>query len=334
MATLPEPPCLLYLGTSDGLRVARLTGDGLDVVANAIAGNAVRAITVHPDDPTNAYVGCGLRGWGLYHTSDAGRTVETLGFEDRWVWGATRHPDDPETVFVGTEPPMLYRSTDGGSTFDAFEGIDELSSRPEWTFFHEPFYEGHLHGIAIRPERPERIFAGVEHGALVYSHDGGETWAETLVGSDVHRVAIDPTDPDRVFAATGSGMYRSEDAGLEWSKTPDLRGEYLHTIVFDPDEPERMYVYAADDGDPVWKSEDGGNSWRPVGARLPAARPADTLRVHPSDSETLVYAGDTEDGGRLFVSPDAGDTWHPVDHSLPKVWRLEVAPDTGEGVHR
>ena len=326
---LDVEPCQLYLGTEDGLRTARLTGSGVEVTARAIADNAVRAIAVHPEDPDDAFVGCGLRGWGLYHTSDAGATVESMGFEDEWVWGLARHPDDPETLYVGTEPPMLYVSTDGGESFDALEGLDDLPSRPDWTFFHDPFHAGHVHGIAIHPERPERILAGVEHGALVASADAGETWTESLVGSDVHRVAIAPQDPDEVFAATGSGLFRSHDGGAEWSEVSDLRGLYLHAIVFDPDRPDGMYVYADAADCPVYRSDDGGDSWTPAGEGLPAASPADTLRLHPDDPETVVYAGDTgNDESHLFVSPDAGETWERVEGALPKVWRMEVTSES------
>lgn len=321
-----EAPCRLYLGTGDGVRTARLTPDGLEVTASSIAGNAVRAIAVHPSDPDDAFVGCGLRGWGLYHTSDAGKTVETRGFEERWVWGVARHPDDPDTVYVGTEPPMLYVSSDGGETYEAFEALEDLPSRPDWTFFHDPFHAGHVHGIAVHPARPDRILAGVEHGALVATPDGGETWRESLVGCDVHRVAVHPTDPDRVFAATGSGLYRSDDGGTEWREISDLRNSYLHAVVFRPDQPDRMYVYAASDESPVYRSEDGGDSWAPVGEGLPDARPADTLRLHPANPETVIYAGDADDEtSHLFVSTDAGATWERVDLPLPKVWRLETA---------
>ena len=319
--------CRLYLGTGDGLRTARLTRDGAEVTARAVAGNAVRAIAVDPEDPDDAYVGCGLRGWGLYHTEDGGASVESLGFEDVWVWGVARDTADTDTVYVGTEPPMLHVSEDGGETFTALEGLDELPSRPDWTFFHDPFRAGHVHGIAIHPERPERILAGVEHGALVASDDGGETWTESLVGSDVHRVAVRPDDPDAVFAATGSGLYRSSDGGAEWAQVPDLRGLYLHAVVFDPRDPDRTYVYAADDDCPVYRSDDGGDSWMPVGDGLPSASPADTLRLHPDDPETVVYAGDTgDDESHLFVSSDAGGTWERVETALPKVWRMEAVP--------
>lgn len=324
-------PCILYLGTEDGLRIARFDpggreSSGIEVVGRALEGQAVRAIEIDPSDPTSAHVGCGLRGWGLYRISDWGEHVEPLEFEDRWVWGLGRAPDDPDTIYVGTEPPMVYVSVDGGETFEACEAIEDLPSRPNWTFFHEPFRAGHVHGFAIHLDRPERIFVGVEHGALISSLDGGETWREALVGRDLHRVEIDPRDPERVFAAAGSGLYRSDDAGEEWSPVAALRGLYLHSIVFDPETPERMYVYANRDGNPVYRSEDGGESWDPLGGGLPAASPADPFRLHPDDPGTLLYAGDVGEGSRLFVSHDAGDTWCRIDEPLPKVWRLATAP--------
>jgi hypothetical protein len=151
MALAVHDPCLLYLGTEDGLRTARIESDGLKIVARSIEGEAVRAISVDPADPTDVFVGCGLRGSGLYHTTDAGETTDRIGFEDRWVWGVARDPTDSERLYVGTEPPMLYVSPDGGATFEAFCGIDDLPSRSTWTFFHEPFEAGHVHGIANPP---------------------------------------------------------------------------------------------------------------------------------------------------------------------------------------
>ena len=320
-------PCTLYLGTGNGLVVARLAGETLAVIHRGIEGNAVRDVAVHPDDPADAFVGCGLRGWGLYHTKDAGKTVESLGFEDQWVWGVTRDPTDPDRVYVGTEPPTLSVSDDGGETFEAFAGIDELPSRDRWTFFHEPFEAGHVHGIAIHPDRPERIVAGVEHGALVRSVDGGETWDERLVGHDLHRIAFHPDDPDVVAAAAGDGLHTSRDGGNSWESVDPLHGKYLHAIVFDPSAPERMYVYADRKGAPVYASEDGGERWELVGEGLPAAKPADTLRLHPTDPETLLYVGDVDEGeSRLFASPDRGQSWTPVGETFEKTWRLEVAP--------
>lgn len=331
MPELDHEPFVCYLGTRAGLRVAHVADGEREVTAECLPDEAIRAIAIHPSDPADAYVGCGLPGRGLYRTTDGGNTVERLGFEDRWVWGVIRHPNDPETVYVGTEPPMVFVSTDDGVTFTALDGLEEVPSRSTWTFFHDPFRAGHVHGFAIHPDRPERFFAGVEHGALVYSANGGDTWHDELVNHDLHRIAIDPADPDHVVAATGSGLSHSHDAGRSWDSTTDLQGTYLHSIVFDPTSPHRLYAYADRDGDPIVRSDDGGHSWTSIGDGLPAAMPADPLRLHPNDPETLVYAGDTGDRtSHLFVSTDAGETWTRVAGALPKIWRVEVAPVDGE----
>lgn len=322
-----KDPCLLYVGTEDGMYVFHARGEELALVGRGIEGNTVRGIAVHPQDSKTAYAACGLRGWGLYRTVDAGQTWELLGFEDRWVWDVVVSPNDPRTLFVGTEPPMLYISRDAGRTFQACEGIEHLPSRKRWTFFHAPFYAGHIHGIALHPKHPERIFAGVEHGALIYSHDGGRTWHEALVGHDLHRIAVDPQDPERVFAGTGEGLFLSRDAGRTWEGEPTLRNKYVHGISFDPRDAQRVYVYVAEAGSPLYRSEDGGHSFVPIGAGLPENGPADCLSIHPVNPDVLFYGGEVgERRGRLFVSTDAGRSWQPLGEELPKIWRLRSGP--------
>lgn len=317
-------PCVLYAGTEDGLRTVRVTdSDTIELLETGMKGQAVRAIALHPEDPSIAYVGCGLRGWGLYYTDDGGETFTSVGFEDEWVWDVTFAPD-ADTIYVGTEPPMLYVAHDGRS-FEALSAIETLPSRSEWTFFHEPFYAGHVHGTAIHPDRPDRLFAGIEHGAFIYSYDGGDSWNEALVGYDLHRVAVDPTNPDRVFAGAGEGLFISEDAARSWSAVEALRGKYVHGIVFDPQDPDTVYVYVDLASSPLYRSTDQGQTWKPIAEELPAANPADPLGIHPADSETLFYAGNRPNAdGQLFVSTDAGGSWEPLSLELPKVWRLEV----------
>ncbi|MFB6198504.1 MAG: WD40/YVTN/BNR-like repeat-containing protein [Halobacteriaceae archaeon] len=315
--------CRLYLGTEEGLKVARIA-DGMkfSIINEGLNGETVRAMAIHPNDPERVHVGCGLRGWGCYHTGDGGATFDTVGFEDRWVWDVTYDPTDPEKVYIGTEPPMLYAHRRGEVSFDAFEDIDDLPSRPDWKFYHEPFGDGHVHGVDIHPDRPNQIFAGVEDGSLIYSRDGGDSWREALVGHDIHRTAIDPSDPDRIFAGAADGLYRSEDAGETWEGIDAFDGHYVHGIYFNERDPGRMYTYAAEDI-PLYRSDDGGNSWNAIGERLPSARAADTLVIHPTSPEILFYVGEgSDESGHLFVSSDEGKTWRQITSDLPKVWRV------------
>lgn len=312
-------PCDLYLGTEDGLRILRWDGEGFTQLGSALSGETVRAIA-HTSSGT-VYVGCGLGGRGLYR-SDDGSTFERIGFEDVWVWDVTPHPCD-DRLFVGTEPPMLYVSR-GDDTFEPLEGIDELDGRSEWTFFHEPFGSGHVHGVGLHPDRPERIVAGVEHGSLIYSTDGGATWHERLEGYDVHRVVVDPQDPDRLFVAAGRGLLVGSDGCDDWSTVETFRDKYTHGVAFDPHVPDRMFAYVNESPSPLFRSADRGRTWEPIANGLPTARPSDNLALHPTERDVVFYVGDaSESTGRVFVSRDGGETWDRADLTVPKTFRVK-----------
>ncbi len=320
-------PCIVYAGTADG--VFSFVFDGSDRLAQlgrGAEGNDVRAIAVHPRSPGLAYIGCGLRGWGLHRTRDGGRNFERLGFEDQWVWEVALSPRDPATVYVGTEPPALHVSHDGAQSFERLSGIDELPSRPRWEFFYPPFGAGHIHGLAIHPEHPERIFAGVEVGALIYSQDGGRTWHEALAGHDLHRLAVDPLDADRVLAGTGEGLYVSSDAGHTWQTVEPFEGRYVHGVQFSPHDPSAVYVQVMEDGKPLYRSADRGHSWERLGGELPMARSADSLTLHPDEPEVLFYGGESSEGrSHVFVSCDVGVRWRRLLPELPRIFRLRSA---------
>jgi photosystem II stability/assembly factor-like uncharacterized protein len=318
----------LHLGTRDGVLTFGVDEDGTPVKqGHVLAGQAVRGIASHPDDPDLLFIACGLRGWGLHLSEDGGKTAQPIGFEDRWVWDVIVDPVDPDTILVGTEPPGLFRGhrTNGTWSFEEYAGIHDLPSRSRWTFFHEPFRAGHVHGIARSEARPGRIVAGVEHGALLLTHDDGRTWAEALVGYDVHRVSVHPEDPDTLYVSAGNGLHVSHDSGQTWEAVPGLRGKYIHAIVFAAGHPRTMVVYVDSSRCPLYRTDDGGDSWCPIGEALPASRPADPVRMRPGNCKTLFYAGDTgTDTSTLYRSADGGDTWSEVASRLPKVWRMHV----------
>lgn len=314
--------CRLYVGTDDGVRVLRINDGRATVVSEGIVGNAVRDIAIHPTDSETVHIGCGLRGWGLHRTTDSGRNFEEIEFADEWVWGATHAPDG--TLYVGTEPPMLYRRTTDG--FVALDGLGDVPSRDEWHFFYEPFEAGHAHGLAVHPERPDHLYAGIEVGGVVYSHDGGETWRDALPGADVHRLAVAPTNPDRVLAATGNGLFVSEDSGHSWTSSDAFEGRYVKAVQFAPDDPETAYTSGAAtpgaDEARIMHSNDGGRSWSELTTfRANGVAGLVGLCVH-RDGVLFHSEYVDENCDRLCVSTDMGEMWNELSSKFPRIRTL------------
>lgn len=318
-------PCLLYVGSEDGVHVFEFDGVDLSETGWGVRDETVRAFSVHPDDPRDTFAAAGLRGWGLHRTRDAGETWETVGFTEEWVWDVHRDPPNPETICVGTEPPAIYRSADGGETFKSLD----LTALPteDWSFGRGPFHAGHVHGFSVDPTRPERIYAAVEHGAFVYSRDGGETWAANVPGADAHDTCVVPEHPDRVLLSTGGGLFLSRDAGETFESIPTLDGWYVKSLV--PDHRTgRVYVDAArshantDAG--IWWSESGVDWTRIEGVPPVGVTGCNLLVPHPDHEDVLFHATDDGEESRIVVRAEG--EWHEVGPWLPKIRAVAAAP--------
>lgn len=323
--------CRLYVGTDDGVHSVDIVDGETTERRSGCPDQAVREIDVHPDNPNDVLVACGLRGSGVHRSRDGGSSWTTVGFDDAWAWGVTRDPADPSTVYVGTEPPMLHRSTDDGETFSAFDALDDLPSRDDWHFFYEPFEAGHLHGIAVDPADPDRVVVGIEVGGLVSTRDGGETWQDALVGFDVHDTTV-VRGSDRIFVAAGEGLLVSDDGGETFEAVPGFTGDYAKQFLWVDD---RLYVDANASSDgfdaTIHVTSDGGESWEPVPNVPPANVVGDRLLAAHGDSLFHAYDRDGDrgdDSGCVVVATDdSGETWRalgPVHDAIHSIAAAEL----------
>ncbi len=268
-------------------------------------------------------------------------------WEFKRVWHLEPSLTDPETVYAGIEDAALFRSTDGGQSWQELSGLRKHGSGPHW----QPGAGGMcLHTVILDPSDAGRIFIAISAAGAFRSDDGGETWKPinrglksgqlpdpaAEVGHCVHHVAMHPSRPGVLFMQKHWDVMRSDDAGDSWHEVSgNLPTDFGFAIDVHAHEPETIYVvpiksdsehYPLDGKLRVYRSRTGGNEWEPLTEGLPQSDCyvnvlRDAMAVDSLDS-CGVYFGTT--GGQVYASADSGDSWGPIVRDLPAVLSVEV----------
>jgi hypothetical protein len=265
------------------------------------------------------------------------------------VWQIAPGPaHQPDVVYAGTEPQALFRSTDGGISYEFVRGLYDHPHRPEWgAGFGGPA----VHTVLPHPTDEQCVTVAMSTGGVYRTSDGGDTWQPKNrgisavflpdnypeFGQCVHKVTRDSVRPEQLFAQNHHGVYRTDDGGASWKSIADgLPSDFGFPIVVHPHEPETVYVFPliadanripADAKCRVYRSRDAGETWEPLADGLPDVPSyAPVLRDALSTDEAEqagVYVG-TRDGC-VYASADAGDTWTEVARHLPDVLTVRAA---------
>ncbi|MEO8432045.1 MAG: hypothetical protein ABI592_11095 [Acidobacteriota bacterium] len=300
----------VYLAQENVAALVKSTNGGVswDSISQALPPSAnPRLLVLDRDVPGVVYAGSGGTEGNLFKSSDGGLTWGTLPRPD-FPPGGTYFSvtalvvDKPNVVWVGTDTNGLHKSSDGGGS---------------WARQNRLLAQLNVTAVATDASTPSTIYAGVSpdiDGARLFrSTDDGETWIPldtgALDGAPIEEIRIDPSRPSRVFVATnGSGILRTLDAGVTWSKAsagvPDLDAAFSVAI-------DRQTVYASSDSG-VFKSVDDG-PWSKTGD-VPAL--GGKLAVAPTAPPTL-YTGNR--GLGLYRSRDGGATWSEMRSGLEGV---------------
>jgi photosystem II stability/assembly factor-like uncharacterized protein len=268
-------------------------------------------------------------------------------WEFKRVWHLEPSLTDAEAVYAGVEDAALFKSTDGGATWQEFAGLREHGTGPHW----QPGAGGMcLHTIILDPVDPARMYIAISAAGAFRTDDGGATWKpinkglvsnmipdpKAEVGHCVHHVAMHRTRPDVLFMQKHWDVMRSDDAGENWREVSgNLPTDFGFAIDVHAHEPETLYVvpiksdsehFPLEGKLQVWRSRSGGNEWEPLTAGLPQQNCyvnvlRDAMSVDTLD-ECGVYFGTS--GGQVYASSNAGDSWTPIVHDLPAVMSVEV----------
>ncbi|MFQ5875583.1 MAG: hypothetical protein ACE5JL_17545, partial [Dehalococcoidia bacterium] len=246
----------LIVGTESGILVLERADGSWRKSAGGLDGKFVEKLELTPDGRLFA----GLPRDGVYKADGSPGSWRRILEAD--VRGLAISPHDPSVLFAGTEPASVFRSVDGGETWEELSAVKELPSVPQWTFPAPP-HQPHVRTFDFISGEPQTVLAGVEVGGVIRSQDGGETWEEIGEGiyEDVHYILANPKSPDVVYSTTGAGFYRSLDRARTWEFTFEgISNFYTHPVVARPDAPEVVYVAAASGAPPSFSRPSGAEA--------------------------------------------------------------------------
>lgn len=346
----------LLVGTRKGL--FRIESDparaGWQLSGPFIAGNEIMHIARLPGRPAQLLASTNHPIWGahIYASDDDGHTWQSLentphhqpgSFSPslKAIWFLATMPHG-QGVYGGIDPAGLFYSPDAGNTWEPVDGLNNHPTRNRW----EPARGGFsVHSIRIDPADTRRMVAAVSAGGVFRTEDGGHSWepanrgvrAGNLpgefpeLGHNVHRVVQAPSEPSRLYRQCYSGLYRSDDFGLNWREiTAGLPSDFGYALAVSPSCADTLFqvpesgshMRAAVDGKlRVYRSRDGGSSWESASRGLPREHAyVSVLRqamCTDSRPDCGVYFGTTS--GHVFGSADGAQNWQLLASYLPRV---------------
>ena len=286
---------------------------------------------------------------------ERGRTV------DHTFWLTPGHAAEPDTWYAGTSPQGLFRSADGG---DSWEPFSKINDDPQYRTWMGTVQDGtpdgpKLHSIIVDPRDRTHLYFGMSGGGVHESVDGGNTWttlvrglnvvegfdAANLAVHDPHCMRLCPSNPDRLYQQNHCGIYRLDRPSDEWVRIgrqmPKRVGDIGFPMVVHPRDDDTVWVFPMDggtvwprtspDGVPaVYATRNGGKTWHRSASGLPQGQAWWTVKRQAMTSDTNdpvgLYFGTTS--GELWVSRDEGREWACVAAHLPEIYAVEVAEPT------
>jgi hypothetical protein len=279
---------------------------------------------------------------------------------DHTFWLTPAHGNEPNAWYAGTSPQGLFRSNDGGVSWEPFSCINDDPQYRQWMgTVQDGTPDGpKMHSIIVVPRDPKHLYFAMSGGGVHESKDGGRTFAPLLKGMEVvegfgfnvsdpafhdpHCVRMCPTNPDRLYQQNHCGIYRIDRPSDTWVRIgrsmPAKVGDVGFPLVVHPRDPDTAWVLPMDgntvwprtspDGKPaVYVTRNAGKGWQRLDAGLPEKQAWLTVKRQAMAADASdpvgLYFGTTS--GELWMSRDEGRKWSCMARHLPEIYAVETA---------
>jgi len=255
---------------------------------------------------------------------------------------------EPGRLWAGALPAGLFRSDDRGENWSLVSALWNVPEREKW--FGGGYDDAGIHSISPDPRDPRRLFVAISCGGVWDSSDGGESWTlrgdgmvatympPELAGQretqDPHRVARYAAAPDTMWTQHHCGIFRSSDAGANWTPLKLPVDDFGFAVAAHPRDPLTAWFVPAikdemrvprDGALSVTRTRDGGKTWESFRAGLPQRDAYDLIYRHGLDVDATgnqLAMGSTT--GSLWVSENAGEAWQLVNAHLPPIYAVRL----------
>ncbi len=277
---------------------------------------------------------------------------------DHTFWLTPGHASETGTWYAGTSPQGLFRSEDGGVSWEPLPGVNDNLQLREWMgSVQDGTPDGpKLHSIIVDPRDPNHLYFGMSGGGVHESTDAGSSWKTLIKGMEVvggfdasnvtfhdpHCVRLSPVDPDRLYQQNHCGIYRLDRPADTWQrigrKMPKRVGDVGFPMVPHPHDADTAWVFPMD-ANTVWPrtspqgrpaayvTRNGGKTWQRQDKGLPQEQAWWTVKrqamVADSQANPALYLGNTQ--GELWLGRDEGAKWTCIARHLPEIYAVEVA---------
>jgi len=366
----------LYIATRKGIWIATANADrtSWSLSEPTFLGTQCHHVVLDPRDRKTLLAAS--RQWHLgptvFRSDDGGATWKEAASPPRFPTGEARAravdhvfwltpstADEPNVWYAGTSPKGLFRSDDGGVSWEPISGFNDHPEQIKWIGGDkdETPDGGKLHSILVDPRDPKHLYLSMSGGGTFESTDRGADWhplnsgvamdfappkddgSEYPYGHDPHCVILHPQRPDRLWMQNHCGIYKLDRPSTRWERVgknmPSEIGDVGFGVVSHPRDPDTAWVFPMDGGGnwprtpiagkpAMYMTRDAGATWTRQDSGFPREQAWWTVKRQAMclDEGTSVgiYFGTTN--GEIWASTDEGSSFRCIIPHLPHIYSV------------